>query len=100
MSTFNCQSCGLTLSAKEALAQGSFSWPEMSTFWVPCSRCDAGLHLLTSDGCLTQVKIISAPGAEWAEIAHEVVEGLSSRIDPAFLHVWAFGRHYEYPART
>ncbi len=80
--------------------KGSFSWPEMHTFWVSCPSCGAGMHLLASEGSLTQIKIISAPGPEWEEICAQPLQGLTVRADPGFLHVWAFGNHYEFPVRT
>lgn len=55
--------------------------------------------MLTRDGYLTQIKIISAPGPDWEEISTQNINGLTVRADPSFLHVWAFGNYFEFPAR-
>jgi hypothetical protein len=100
MNVFHCLSCNADLSAEEALARGEFSWPEMCTFWLRCPSCEAGLHILAEDGCLTQIKLVSAPGPDWQDVFKQPIQKLTLRADPSFLHIWAFGRHYEYSAKT
>lgn len=100
MSVFRCLSCNAYLSAEDALARGEFSWPEICAFWLRCPSCKEGLHILVEDGCLTQIQIISAPGPDWRSVSRQPIHKLKLRADPGFLHIWAFGRHYEFAAKN
>jgi len=97
--TFHCLSCGAAIDGKRLLELGKFCWPEMQTFWAACPTCDGGLHIQAREGSLVQIKIVSAPGPDWAEVSVERIQGLTVRADPGFLHIWAYGSHYEFGAR-
>lgn len=97
--TFQCLSCGTAIEGKRLLELGRFSWPEMQTFWAACLTCGSGIHIQAREGSLVQVKIVSAPGPDWDELSAQPIQGLTVRADPCFLHIWAFGNHYEFGAR-
>ncbi len=97
--TIHCLSCGVDIEGKRLLELGQFSWPEMQTFGAACSTCDSGLHIQAREGRLVQLKIVSAPGPDWDEVSAESIQGLTVRADPGFLHILAYGNHYEFGAR-
>ena len=92
-----CPHCQEALTVAQALERGTFSWPEMSTFWLLCSSCNTGSHLRATDGKLAQIRVIGAPGPEWEEVRAVDTPGLAVRLDPGFVHVWFQGAHHEYP---
>lgn len=99
MTAVICPNCGGALSPAGALTAGTVSWPVMSAYWMVCSYCDIGSHILVKNEELVQIQMVSAPGPEWVEGNAVHAPGLSLRADPGFLHVWLNGAHYEFPAR-
>ena len=95
-----CPHCRDELTASQALERGTFSWPEMSMFWLICSSCGIGSHIRAIDDKLVQIRVVGAPGPEWEEVRAVDAPGLSVRPDPGFLHVWFQGTHHEYPVRS
>jgi hypothetical protein len=94
-----CTSCNVTLTPHDALGAGSFAWPAMHAFWMTCPACSAGGHILIEAQRLIQISITSAPDPDWKEIRSVDVPGLTFREDPAYLHAWLEGQHYEFPER-
>jgi hypothetical protein len=94
-----CIHCESRFSPASALSRGLFSWPEMRTMYFECDACAGGNHLRLHRGRLERIRIVGAPGPVWEVVEAMEVPGLEVRDDPAFLHAWLDGAHYEWPAR-
>ena len=88
-----------TTAASDVLAQGAYSWPEMSAFWFICPACGKGSHMRVEQNELSRIQILGAPGPDWVVLQTWPVPGLSFRADPGFLHVWLRQQRFELPAR-
>jgi len=97
--SLECPGCRAAIRPLQALQGGTVSWPQMAGWWALCPACGRGSHFRVEREKMAQYVILGAPGPDW-EHTHEVsAPGLTFRRDPAFLHVWFDGRHFEFPAR-
>lgn len=99
MSTMKCLYCEHDINILEVLQNSPFSWPEMATIWYECKKCGKGNHINFKEGNYGQIKFLGAPGPHWEQMASFYNASINIRQDPAFLHVWVDGVHYEVPAR-
>ena len=95
----NCLHCHEPFDLENALAKSPFSWPYMATFWHLCESCGHGNHINVLEKGYGQIKILGAPGPNWAQVTFFPCDSIRFRKDPEFLHVWVGGKHFEVVAR-
>jgi hypothetical protein len=71
----------------------------MATFWHLCESCGHGNHINVLEKGYGQIKILGAPGPNWAQVTFFPCDSIRFRKDPEFLHVWVGGKHFEVVAR-
>ena len=93
-----CPNCDKEFSASEILEASTIAWPELNGIYFHCPSCLEYTHILIEEHKMATVHFLGAPGPNWEINTPMVVEGLSVRIDPSFVHIWFNGKHYEYKA--
>ena len=94
-----CPKCNSEFSTKKIIECSSIAWPELNWIYFTCPNCEKNTHILVEDGRICTVDFLGAPGPDW-EINTEIIEeGITTRMDPGFAHVWFEGVHYEFEAK-
>ncbi|MBA3581302.1 MAG: hypothetical protein H0W44_02495 [Gammaproteobacteria bacterium] len=77
-----------------------FSWPEISTIYYLCKKCQKGNHIRFEARAYGQIKMVGGMDGGWEQINKYTEASLDIREDPGFLHVWLKTKHYEIKARV
>ena len=95
-----CVHCQEDIDIQLVLETSEFSWPLKQTVWYVCTHCNQGNHIRFENCKILMVKYLGAPGYEYDTIQEISAPSIEIRIDPAYLHVWFHGKHFEVKERA